>query len=905
MKNLSDDEDEFGFVSIGTALPQYDQDEVPVRKPVTIQEQTARDSKGRLRFHGAFTGGFSAGYFNTVDTEQGWTPTTFQSSRSQKAEAVVTQRPEDFMDDEDFSEYGIAPKKIATTKSFTDAKNDHKRKADLDHVDGSLIGANVLADLIIPCRSSIGMRLLRKLGWKDGQGIGPREKRQRRKATYSENDEMEAAEKVYGCALPPGLRQGSDGGSSEDDDEYGLDEMTFAPHDVSPITFDPKGNVHGLGYHGINQSTEILRGNRMQSLPITSKKGKMGIRGQAFGVGAFEEEDDDIYGIESLSNYDREICEGDDRKKLSTFGWTAPKHRTEKASYDDLMQTKDAIAGFMRSSTSLAPKKTYPPPPIPRDFRPFHKFDSVPKTRDSDSKQTKLNAFSRGVLLGEKPHLNSVFELVSTEDKARMEAAKLQVTPKQTEPPHSSATATMPPGDGLPATPSVSAESKGSSELQMASGSSTVFVPFARNPVKQQRYETYLDATKNKRPYVQDDSLSSHMTDWEKEREREEFAKAAHLFQPLSNMMASRFTRAKHDDDEQVVNLPAEEEKSAQAKAAELKMFGKLTRERCAWHPGKLVCRRFNIADPYPESDIIGLRTVKRDKCSIFNFLTFSNDEPQNAEKKETQPTKDNDSKPMKPLAILATVDLRPTSSSSARNEMEKAETPESASLVTQADKPEVATVDHTNERPPVDLFKAIFEDTDSESDSADDNVDPAAPPTDSVGNISPDIQKSSRDTVVTSRTEQSALQQIQESEITLPESSAMEANENMRISENFVDTNSLVVGRTDDVFGPALPPSTASPEARKTVQKTVADNGDKHRHHRNVKHKHKKHKSSSKKKHKKKQKKKTRMTSSSSNGSDADYESDVDTMAEIDQKILSRMKRYIEAGKTSTGKHK
>lgn len=78
----------------------------------------------------------------------------------------------------------------------------------------------------------------------------------------------------------------------------------------------------------------------------------------------------------------------------------------EKASYDDLMQTKDAIAGFMRSSTSLAPKKTYPPPPIPRDFRPFHRFDSVPKTRDSDSKQTKLNAFSRGVLLGEKPHLS-------------------------------------------------------------------------------------------------------------------------------------------------------------------------------------------------------------------------------------------------------------------------------------------------------------------------------------------------------------------------------------------------------------------------------------------------------------------------------------------------------------------
>ena len=28
-------------------------------------------SKGRRRFHGAFTGGFSAGYFNTVGSEEG------------------------------------------------------------------------------------------------------------------------------------------------------------------------------------------------------------------------------------------------------------------------------------------------------------------------------------------------------------------------------------------------------------------------------------------------------------------------------------------------------------------------------------------------------------------------------------------------------------------------------------------------------------------------------------------------------------------------------------------------------------------------------------------------------------------------------------------------------------------
>jgi len=41
----------------------------PVRKPVTVQDMQVKDSKGRARFHGAFTGGFSAGFFNTVGSK--------------------------------------------------------------------------------------------------------------------------------------------------------------------------------------------------------------------------------------------------------------------------------------------------------------------------------------------------------------------------------------------------------------------------------------------------------------------------------------------------------------------------------------------------------------------------------------------------------------------------------------------------------------------------------------------------------------------------------------------------------------------------------------------------------------------------------------------------------------------
>ena len=56
-----------------------------------------------LRFHGAFTGGFSAGYFNSVDTKEGWTPSSFKSSRAERGGGDTSktyQKPEDFMDDE-------------------------------------------------------------------------------------------------------------------------------------------------------------------------------------------------------------------------------------------------------------------------------------------------------------------------------------------------------------------------------------------------------------------------------------------------------------------------------------------------------------------------------------------------------------------------------------------------------------------------------------------------------------------------------------------------------------------------------------------------------------------------------------------------------------------------------------
>ena len=48
-----------------------------------LQEVT--DAEGRRRFHGAFTGGYSAGFYNTVGSLEGWQPQTFKSSRDKRA----------------------------------------------------------------------------------------------------------------------------------------------------------------------------------------------------------------------------------------------------------------------------------------------------------------------------------------------------------------------------------------------------------------------------------------------------------------------------------------------------------------------------------------------------------------------------------------------------------------------------------------------------------------------------------------------------------------------------------------------------------------------------------------------------------------------------------------------------
>ncbi|XP_013924194.1 PREDICTED: G patch domain-containing protein 1-like [Thamnophis sirtalis] len=244
----STDEEGEDLVSVGTPLELLEEGE-RIKKPVPLQDQTVKDEKGRYkRFHGAFSGGFSAGYFNTVGSKEGWAPSAFVSSRQNRAEKKVLG-PEDFMDEEDLGEHGIAPKEITITDTFTSQNKDkiQEKARQLAGIVAPISGATVLDEFITPAKITIGIDLLRKMGWKEGQGIGPRVKRKPR------TQKPEPGVKIYGCALPPGSED-----SEEEEDEYQPENVTFAPKDVMPVDLTPKENVHGLGYQGLDPNKALF-----------------------------------------------------------------------------------------------------------------------------------------------------------------------------------------------------------------------------------------------------------------------------------------------------------------------------------------------------------------------------------------------------------------------------------------------------------------------------------------------------------------------------------------------------------------------------------------------------------------------------------------------------------------------
>ncbi|XP_074013950.1 G patch domain-containing protein 1 isoform X2 [Numenius arquata] len=924
------DSDEEDLVSYGTALQPLQEGE-RIKKPVPLQEQTVKDAKGRYqRFHGAFTGGFSAGYFNTVGTKEGWTPSAFVSSRQKRADRTIFG-PEDFMDEEDLSEFGIAPKDITTTDDFASkAKDRIKEKArQIAGVVAAIPGTTAFDDLIGPSKITVGVELLRKMGWKEGQGIGPRVKRKPRR------QKPDPAVKVYGCALPPGLSEGSE----DEEDEYQPENVTFAPKDVMPVDLTPKENVHGLGYKGLDPSQALFGVSGREHLnlftggsedtsnllgDVRHNKGrKLGITGQAFGVGALEEEDDDIYATETLSKYDTVLK--DEEPGDGLYGWTAPKqYKSKKRSERDVKYIGKILDGFSLASKSSSPSKVYLPPDLPRNYRPVHYFrpviaagnencrlqkaleESTGKLASDLAQQSRhnLDASQRRERLGEaalKGPSPSVLEYLSEKDRERLKEVK-QASEQQMKArtlPHQSCSSRF-----QPASPDAAAH-KWQMLLggQLANAGSSDFKPFAKNPEKQQRYESFLKSLKQGEKDTLEHYLDPTMTEWERGREQEEFFRAAMFYKSSNSALSSRFTRAKYEDDVDKVEVPRDQENDIDDKetAVKMKMFGKLTRDKFEWHPEKLLCKRFNVPDPYPDSTIVGLPKVKRDKYSVFNFLTVP--EPttsvtQATNEKIQQKTSLN--KPKKPSrwdvsdkekekkdSISEFISLA-RSKADAQQQPPVPATEESGTGPSEALPTEVANEDKDQEeesRPSMDLFKAIFVSSSDEksSSSEEESDEEQQPPTSEI------------DSETTKQ-------------VDLPDNSSSNVQESVAAAADpgvsLLPTSKQEVDAAEE-FGPKLPPafSSGSTWQQGPVVPASFPGPSKKEKHRKNREKHKtkrehKHKKEKKKKHKKQKtrgkhkNKKSEKDSSSDTTDSSDSLSDIDTTGLSPKELLRRLKQ-------------
>ncbi|KAL2755862.1 hypothetical protein ACRALDRAFT_2122668 [Sodiomyces alcalophilus JCM 7366] len=604
------------FVSYGTPLPPADDHQRDDGTYVPLHLQDVRDEKGRRRLHGAFTGGWSAGYFNTVGSKEGWTPATFVSSRTarRKDDAnAVQQRPEDFMDEEDLADAEEA-QKIQAADAFAGIG--------ARGVDGAQ--PRGLGGLVRPSDDTMGFTLLRKMGWKDGQGIGPKVRR--------------AARLHDGAAPANAAASGT---------------YLFAPDDIPLFTIERKSGRAGLGHQGEDRlaSSRAPTGARsayddedededkndnsapLAILSATNKKTGKKIQRGGIGVGILNDDgsdDEDPYAMGPRISYNRTLG-GTKKKKASNKSMTAnpalglkPTFVSKRPAARSTTSSRRCgdgrppLPGFVLNSSGTGTRvvdsgTVYPPPSIPPGWKSKKQLAMDSKTQSVNNNNTmktiKHDPRTRAAALGESQLPGkSVFDFMSASARDRIAA----VTGK----------ANLPPAKGeVPTTGDKTSQQKGPAAIlerlpKLAKETAVAALsrghggrgPYADNEAKQSRFRRYLEHAAG---FGMDLPLRpGGMTEEDFTRELEEFYSCAQLFKPMAGFMATRFTTASATTSHaggadasganaSTSNTPAPSQpRDAAEEAAKLGMFGHMTRSVQDFYPTRLLCKRFNVRPP-------------------------------------------------------------------------------------------------------------------------------------------------------------------------------------------------------------------------------------------------------------------------------------------------------------------
>ena len=666
---MSDDEDE--YVAFGVPMKELVEGDNIRKKPVKVEEQIVRDTNGIRRFHGAFTGGFSAGHFNTVNTPDGWYPKQFKSSRDTKAEKKQ-QRPEDFMDAEDLGEFGFAAQTYRTKSTFQGGSNGDTESTS-NRLGSILNTEGYMEQLLKPASSSIGEKLLGQQGWKPGQGIGPKVSKKNRSLRIQNHKRL----------------QNNSTNKNEEEGEEDKDpfmkkykDFLFAPDDIPVYAAGSKENFFGIGYSGLSQSESVqnlqfhpaqrgLGGNKVKSnLKFGAQSGKkFSISGEAFGIGADEEDDDtDVYN-QDMGQYDFSLDLTKDSRK--------DDRESRKSRWNDVPSEieKLHIDGFNPAANRSMIKKHFKSMQVPSDWKPRQ---VIPQTQHAvagisgSDQKIKKSRWDKSSSLPDQRKA-ALFPDSDKDKQVKVQNPDLEIKEEEVELP-----------DFLQ-----NFDKEDNSSLSS-------FKPFKLDEAKQLRYEQYLVCVKNGRKEVLKILQPKSMTEWERERERGEFERASVLFKPMKGAFGSRFVSAgddatEEDDDKKAVI----DEAASLKKAADMKMFGKLTRTSEDWAPANLLCVRFNVPNPLGGNSSSKGSKNKSKSSDVSNvFALLSSEAPQPMGSKES------------------------TSGDSTNIDTKEENEEIEIKVETVNDEQEAEVV---KPKPPADFFHALFNSSDS-SDSESEN---------------------------------------------------------------------------------------------------------------------------------------------------------------------------------------
>lgn len=516
------------------------------------------------------------------------------------------------MDDEDIRDAEEA-KKLSTADeyaAFGSTEEDQRRR-------------ETVMDLFRPNGETMGVKLLKKMGWKDGQGIGPKV---RRSAKGDESTETHL----------------------------------FAPEDPQMVAFVKKADNKGLGYesearldHEQGPSATVEKSMTDPAVPEEedddvqsrlsvkrpSKIKQHSKKKGGFGVGILNDDgsdDDDPYSMGPRINYNRTISAKKKPEKLRSSLLGAPNpllksnpvfKSQKKAPKTDLRKCHDGrfpLDGFRLAdhvhalSTLTLQDDLHKPPDVPVGWV----SSKEPKAqnlepRESEyvsitdaAKTSKLDAKSRAALLGESALPGkSVFDyltpkardhLAATSGKTNLPMAKGEKAPPGYEENEQ---------EKMQSLENLVPKLDRDTALQALTRGVSGWMPYSEDERKRARYRSFLEDRAGIREGLPEKATNMSNDAWA--AEMNEFARAAQVFRPVSGMMASKFTSSSSsradlasDGAEQdrsadsLLSRPAAKPTDPVEEAAKIGMFGPLTRSIENFYPTRLLCKRFNVKPP-------------------------------------------------------------------------------------------------------------------------------------------------------------------------------------------------------------------------------------------------------------------------------------------------------------------